>query len=74
MNAEAARIIAESFIATQEMRGFVTKFVEAHKSKSWPDSWTVNFELFSTKGSVVDGGVMIIVDTTTGKATFFDSP
>jgi hypothetical protein len=73
VNAEDARKIAEEFIDTQEMRGFATTFVEAHKSKSWPDSWTVNFELRSPTGGVVDGGVMVIIDTTTGRARFFDS-
>lgn len=73
MNAEDARKIAEAFIATQQMRGFLTNFTEAHPSVSWPDSWTVNFELRSPTGGLVDGGVMVIVDTTTGNARFFDS-
>ena len=73
MSAQDARRIAEEFIANQEMRGFVASFVEAHQSKSWPDSWAVNFELRSPAGGMVDGGVMVIVDATTGKARFFDS-
>ncbi|MCX6901907.1 MAG: hypothetical protein NTW03_00185 [Verrucomicrobia bacterium] len=73
MKADDVRKIAEAFIMTQEMRGFVPKFADARKSVSWPDSWTVNFELRSPSGGLVDGGVMVIVDAATGKARFFDS-
>ncbi len=73
MNPEQARQVAESYIATQNMRGFTTTFAEVHRSKSSPGSWTVNFDLHSPRGGMEDGGIMVIVEDATGEARVFES-
>jgi hypothetical protein len=72
VNAGEARKVAESFIATQKLRGHTATFVEAHPSTQWADSWTVNFNLHSPSGGAVDGGLMVIVNDVTREARFFD--
>lgn len=72
MTPEEAKDIAESFIASQDMRDHTAAFVEAHKSKNWPVCWTVNFDLRGPGGGLVDGGLMVVINEVTREARFFD--
>lgn len=74
MNIEDARMIAESFIALQEMRGHKVTFVEARNLPKWPNEWSVIFDLYSPEGNLIDGPIIVIVNKITRNAHFFESP
>ena len=66
--------IAESFIATQDMKGHTVKFVETRDLPKWPNELSVIFDLFSPAGNLVDGPIIVVVDKHSCKARFFESP
>lgn len=68
MNPEQARTIAESFLSTQEMRGYKAVFVEARARPRWPNEIAVVFDIFSSTGGLLDGPMIVIVDKATKEA------
>ena len=73
MNMEEAKIIAESFIATQDMKGHTLKFAEARDLPKWPDELSVIFDVFSPAGNLIDGPIVVVVDKRSGDARFFET-
>jgi len=73
MTIEEARIVAEGFLQSQEMRGYKAIFADARIRHRYPNEFAVVFDLF--KGDdLIDGPMVVIVDKTTQKARFFESP
>ena len=74
MRPEEARAIAESFLETQNMRGYKTVFAEVRSHDRWPNEWSVIFDLFTEAGNLMDGPMIVVVNKTTRQARIFESP
>lgn len=74
MKPEDGKQIAESFIASQDMKGHTVKFVETRDLPKWPNELSVIFDLYSSAGNLIDGPIIVVVDKNSGKARFFESP
>lgn len=70
MDAKQAQSIAEKLIAAQDNRGFKLKFAEVRKDERWPGEWSVVFDAFNPKGSLMDGPVVVIVNERTMEARY----
>lgn len=74
MKLEDGKVIAEAFIASQDMKGHTVKFVETRDLPKWPGEFSVIFDLYSPGGNLIDGPIIVVVDKHSGQARFFESP
>jgi hypothetical protein len=56
------------------MRGHTVSFVGGGDRPKAPDQFSIVFDLFSPKGNLIDGPIIVLVDKYSGKARFFKSP
>ncbi len=74
MRSEDARVIAETLVASMDLRGFRAVFAECHRSESRSREWVALFDVYSPGDHLVDGPMTIIVDAQTRTARLYPSP
>ncbi|WP_161390034.1 hypothetical protein [Croceibacterium xixiisoli] len=70
---EQAKLLADEYIAAQDLRGWRFEIVEAHRAGSDPDNWTVIVDRSSPEGGLVDGPQILIVNGASGEVRTFES-
>ncbi|HTE43512.1 MAG TPA: hypothetical protein VK629_22020 [Steroidobacteraceae bacterium] len=62
-----AKELAESHIATQDLKGLSHRFSGVNFLASQPDNWYVVFGLFNPNDSSVKGPMIVVVSKATGE-------
>ncbi|MCA1198708.1 hypothetical protein K9B35_12080 [Sphingomonas sp. R647] len=73
MSLEQAKLLADKYIAAQDLKGWRFQVVEAHRAGVDPDNWTVIVDCFSPEGGLVDGPKILIVNGVTGEVRTLES-
>jgi hypothetical protein len=74
MTTEDGIAIAEAFIRAQDLKGHTVKVVEARELPRWPNEFSIIFELYSPKGNLIDGPIVVVVDKRSGNVRFLQEP
>lgn len=70
MKPEDARIIAEIFIASQEIHGFKTLFAKVNPTTRSEREFSVVFDMYSAEGRLCEEPTIVIVDKVARSARF----
>jgi len=70
---EQAKLLADEYIAAQDLTGWRFEIVEVHRAGVDPDNWTVIVDRFSPEGGLVDGPQILIVNGASGEVRTFES-
>ena len=73
MTSGEAKSIAESFLVTQDMKGFSVRHAETKKSIPWPNDWAVVFNVYHPQGHLMDAPIIVLVDEKTRQPRFFET-
>lgn len=69
-----ARALAEAYVEGLDLRGWRYEFACITEPRTRTDELAAVFDTYSPEGNLVDGPVVFIVNTTTGKVRPFESP
>lgn len=74
MKSDEARALAETVVASTDLRGYGAAYHGCRQSTLSPDEWDVVFDLVAPTGERMSGGLVVIVDGKTGTARLADDP
>jgi hypothetical protein len=69
---EEAKALAISYVSSLDLRGYRYEFVGISFNDKWPNEWGAVFDVYTPRGNLMDGPVVLVVEKDTGRVREFE--